>query len=406
MNEAISTHSRKTRTATSKPPAGLRHRTPEFRTYAGADALDRLSLELTRSGAQSVFLVCSRTLARNERVFSRVTDVLGNRLSATFDGVQRHSPIEVVETVRDQILAAGADAVVVLGGGSAIVTARAASVLAAERRPIGDLATRRGSDGCVINPKMPAPKLPQWIVPSTPTTAYAKSGAAMRDSTTGDRVALYDPKARGRAVFFDPDVIATAPMSLVRSAALNALSMSVEGLLATENDPLAEALLAQGVKELVTFLPQVRADGSDGHARSRVMMGALLAGQGSDFAGGGLALALAHAIGPRYALPNGVVEAVLLPHAFGFAAEAVPERVSVVAAALGVPGTTSASGIGGRLREFLGGLGMPTRFRDLGVEEVSLDDAVAHAAGDWAISPRIPRQADAGQLRGIVANAW
>ncbi|MGW2650790.1 iron-containing alcohol dehydrogenase family protein [Streptomyces sp. NPDC001393] len=384
----------------------LRHRTPEYRTYAGGNALDDLSRELTRNGAQAVFLVSTGSLARNERVFSRVTDAIGDRLAATFDGVQQHSPIEVVKAVRDQMLEVGADAVVVLGGGSAIVTARAASVLAGERRPISDLATRRGADGRVVNPKMPAPKLPQWIVASTPTTAYAKSGAAMRDTTTGDRVAVYDPKARARGVFFDPDVIATAPASLVRSAALNALSMAVEGLLATGDDPLAEALLAQGAKELVTFLPQVCDGGTDGHARSRVMMGALLAGQGSDFAGGGLALALSHAIGPRSASPNGVVEAVLLPHTLRFTAAAVPDRVPVVAAALGAPSTTSAEGVSDILQEFLGRLGLKVRLQDQGVDEASLDEAIAHAAGDWAISPRIPRQADAGQLRAIVTDAW
>ena len=67
---------------------------------------------------------------------------------------------------------------VAVGGGSSVVTARAATILLGEGRDVRELCTRREADGRLVSPKLAAPKLPQWVVPSSPTTAYAKAGAA------------------------------------------------------------------------------------------------------------------------------------------------------------------------------------------------------------------------------------
>ena len=59
-----------------------------------------------------------------------------------------------------------------------------------------DLCTTRGPDGRLSSPKLLAPKIPNWVVPSTPITAYAKAGTAVRDPDTDERLALFDPKTR------------------------------------------------------------------------------------------------------------------------------------------------------------------------------------------------------------------
>src|SRR5205823_10342577 len=126
----------------------------------------------------------------------------------------------------------------------AIVTARAATILLAEKQDVRALCTRREPDGRLVSPRLRAPKLPLWIVPSTPTTAYAKAGSAVRDPATGERLALYDPKTRAQGIVLDPAMALTAPPRLTWSAALNVFSMAVEGLQSRHVDPLADALLA------------------------------------------------------------------------------------------------------------------------------------------------------------------
>lgn len=387
------------------PVYGLRHFTPAFRIFAGTNALDALPDELARCKVTKVLLICSGSAMRHEPTMVRMRGLLGSRLAGVFAEVQRHSPAPVVEMARDQILGVSADGVVVLGGGSAIVTARAACVLAGERRVIGELATYRDANGRAVNPRMSAPKIPQWIVPSTPIPAYAKTGAALLDSG-GHRVAIYDPKARAQGVFLDPVIAATAPASLVRSAAMNAFSMAVEGLLSSRNDPLAEALFAQALRDFATCLPHVREDGSDSDLRVRVMLASLMAGQGSDFTGGGLLLSLSHAIGPRCGLPNGLVEAPLIPHVLRFVSAAVSDRLPVVADAFGLSRGAGIGEICDAVYSFVRCLNLPVRLRDLDIPQQVLDGAPEHAAHDWANTPRLPRQANAEQFKAILSNAW
>lgn len=169
-----------------------------------------------------------------------------------------------------------------------------------------------------ISPRLLAPKIPNWVVPTTPITAYAKAGSAVRDPDTGERLALFDPKTRAQGIFLDPAMALTAPAGLASAAALNAFAMAVESLQASPDDPLAEALLVHALRILVQWLPRLAAAPDDAEPRLRLMLAALLCGQGSDYVGGGLAQALSHAAGPRSSVANGVIETLLLPHTMRF----------------------------------------------------------------------------------------
>jgi len=384
----------------------LRHTTPAFRTFCGPDALDALPRKLDRLGARRVVLVYGRSMKRETAILGRIASVLGDRLAGHFDGVVAHSPVPAVEAARDTLADHQADAVVALGGGSAVVTARAAVILLAEQRPVRELCTYRDRDGRLRSPRLEAPKIPTWVIASTPTTAYAKAGSAVRDPVTGDRLALYDPKTRAQAVFLDPDVAMTAPRDLVHASALNAFSMCIESLQSTVDNPLAEGLLVQALRLLVRWLPQLDpADGPD--TRLRLMVAAVLAGQGSDAYGGGLAQALSHAIGPRSGGANGVVEAVLLPHAMRFNQPVTRDRLANLAQILHAtdahpePGADPIETVAQLMRT----MGVPPRLRDIGVVQESLPEIARHALDDWAIT-QIPRSIDADQVMDLLAHAW
>lgn len=389
-------------------PLRLKHATPAYRTFASPDALDALPRELDRLGVRRAVLVYGRSLKRETAILDRIAAVLGDRLAGHFDGVVAHSPVPAVEAARDALVEHRADGVVALGGGSAVVTARAAIILLAEQRSVRELCTYRDSDGRLRSPRLEAPKIPTWVVASTPTTAYAKAGSAVRDPATGERLALYDPKTRAQAVFLDPDVALTAPHDLVRSSALNAFAMTVESLQSTVDNPLAEALLVQALRLLVRWLP--RLDTADGpEARLRLMVAAVLAGQGTDAYGGGLAQALSHAVGPRSQVANGVVEALLLPYAMRFNEPVTADRLANLGEILRATDAHAALGTNAdpidTITRLVRAMGVPSRLRDVGVAQASFPEIVRHALDDWAIT-QAPRPIDAEQLLELLTSAW
>lgn len=382
----------------------LRHVTPAFRTYAGADSLRRLTTELDRAGLERAVIVTVAPVFENVGAAEHLREVLGDRLVGVYDRVAEHSPLPTVLEVRDFLADNAADVVIAVGGGSAVVTARAASILLAEGGNIRDLCTRRTADGSLTSPRLSAPKLPQWVIPSTPTSAYAKAGAAVRDPETGERLALFDPKIRAQGVILDPVLAGTAPAGLVQSASLNVFSMAVEGLLSRSADPLADALLAQALRSVALWLPRLHEDPDATEPRLQLMLAALLSGQGSDFTGGGLAQALSHAIGPRSSAANGTVEALLIPHAARFVADVVADRFALVGDVLQVADHAPAAVIAA-VDELIESFGVPARLRDIDVTEDALTECADHSMDDWAItaSPRVPTR---DEIIGLLTAAW
>lgn len=382
------------------------HLQPAFRTHWGDGALAMLPRELDRIGAHRAVVFCGASIAREGALLARVEAALGTRLAGRFDGVRAHSPVPAVQAGARLLHEARADAVVAVGGGSAVVSARAAAILLAEGRDVRALCTRRSADGRLVSPKLEAPKLPQFVVATTPSTAFAKAGSAVRDPDGGERLALFDPKTRAQAVFLDPAAAATAPVAVVEGAALNAMAMAVEALGSPIDDPLADAALRQSLVLAARWLPALR-DGDGQAARVPLMLAALLAGQGTDHKGGGLAGSLSHAIGPRSTVSNGHVEAIVLPHSMRYNAPVTAARLAAVAEALGGarddgdPAQRALDAI----ERLLAALPIPRRLRDAGLAQDALDAVVAHAMDDWFLQ-RNPRPVDAEQLRALLAAAW
>ena len=158
-----------------------------------------LPRELDRLGCRRALVVCGRSMQAHTAVMDHIVANLSSRCVGFFADVKEHSPLPTVETAARDLVRLEADALIAIGGGSAIVTARAASILAAEGRDARELCTRRGPDGALTSPRLLKPKLPIWIVPSTPTTAYGKAGSAVRDPGTGGGWPFSTPRPERRA---------------------------------------------------------------------------------------------------------------------------------------------------------------------------------------------------------------
>lgn len=382
----------------------FQHLAAAQRVFCGADSLASLGRELDRLGCTRAAIVCGASLARNAQAMARVLDAVGTRHAGVVIGAAEHSPMPAVLEAARELHRLQADAVIAVGGGSAIVTARAASIVLAEGPDVSRLCTQQDARGQWISPRLAQPKLPQFVVPTTPTTACVKAGSAVLDVATGQRRALFDPKTRAQALFVDPELVATAPGPLVLSASMNTLAMAVEGLESPQAHPFSDALLMQSLRLLSGHLPLADSPA----ARCHLVLAAALCGQGTDFGGAGLASVLGHAMGHSQGVANGLVNAVVLPHTMRFNAPATARGVPQVAIALGAeshpaPGIDEAIA---RVEALLKTLGLPRRLRELGVSLSALPAVADKAMGDWFLQ-RNPRPVrGAAELQAVLEAAW
>jgi alcohol dehydrogenase class IV len=375
------------------------HVSPELRVYHGEDSLVALKRELDRAGCRRVGVICGRTIGRSAEL-KQLVELLGSTLAGVSMSAREHSPVASVEEAAHAFAEWDVDGIVAVGGGSAVVTARAASILLGEKRPIAELATRRLPDGTFDSPRLNAPKVPVYAVPTTPSTAFAKAGTAVH-SADGARLAMFDPKTRAKAIFIHPAFVRTAPQELLRSAALNAFTNAVEALESPKCDPFSEAFLMQALRLIRVGLV---AGAEDNDTPERLVVAALLCGRGTEQGGTGLTSVLAHAIGARAHVANGIVGAVVLPHTMRYNAPVTGVRAPALFEALsahagdGAPSDAVAS--------LLARLPVPRTLREVGIGRSDLMPIAEAAMGDWFISRNARPVKDVASLMGVLEAAF
>ena len=387
-------------------PLSFQYVGAELRLYCGEKSLAALARELERNGCRRAVVVCGRTVGRSGAM-DALRSALGPALVGESTSARPNSPLPDVEATARVLEELSADAVIAIGGGSAAVTARAASILLAEKKPAENLCTRRLPNGEFESPRLNAAKLPQFVVPTTPSTAFVKVGSAVHDVQTGERLALFDPKTRAKAIFLHPAFLATAPSQLIQTASLNTLSTAVEALESPRCDPVSEAMLVHSLRLTAQYLD--RSAPEDTMACQSLAVAAVLCGRGTDQAGGGLASVLAHAIGHRSNVANGIVNAIVLPHTIRFNAPEIRESAARIAEALRLHGGSQpleATDVVEALETLLGRLSIPRRLRDIGVAHEHLAEIADAAMADYFISRNPRRVSDAQELVKVLEPAW
>ena len=359
----------------------LRHLSSPLRLFAGSGCLSHLRAELARAGCSRVVVLGSPSLAESP-VMASVVAACGEACVATLADARQNAPRQAVEHLRDAIRAVGADGVVAVGGGSVMVSARAALILLAEDKPLETLCTRIDQTGQPISPRLSAPKLPIFAVPTTPTTAVAKAGSAVSDG--GHRRTLFDPKTRPAAIFLEPAGLDGTPEAVINRALANTLVSTVEGLLAA-TDPLAEGQLRQALRLL----------GPD-RSRQDQAIAAILCAQGTDHTGLGLATVLSHALTAVTGLEGGTAKAIVLPHVLPLCS---PDGLARLADGWGCPAADLPDCLSFALRR----VEPMRRLQDCGLAKNSLAAVADACLQDWFFRAA-PTSRD--QILSVLRAAW
>ena len=108
--------------------SSYQHVSPELRVFHGVESLSALKRELERARCRRAVIVCGRTVSRSPEL-QLLREVLGDGLAGVAAVAREHSPVSGVEEAARFLEGAQADSILAVGGGSAVVTARAAAIL-------------------------------------------------------------------------------------------------------------------------------------------------------------------------------------------------------------------------------------------------------------------------------------
>jgi maleylacetate reductase len=283
-----------------------------------------------------------------------------------FHGVRRHVPADTVAAAREE--ARGADGLVALGGGSAIDTAKAVSAETG---------------------------LPVVSVPTTYSGAEWTPGFGVRDEERGIKGGGGGSHPVG--IVYDVELTIGLPESETGGTAMNALAHCAEALYVSGRNPRSNAEALAGARLISGALPHVLEDPGDRERRRELLEGAMHAGAALAGAGLGLAHAMAQALGGRYGISHGALNAICLPPALRFNEPVATAEIARFGEAMSADAIVRTEALA-RLAGF-------RCLRELGVPEPELP-LVAEATAVRAGARANPRPASPAEIAELLQSVW
>jgi maleylacetate reductase len=333
------------------------------RVIFGFGTRTRVPDELARLGVnRPILLATSRTRAEALRA------ELGVEMAGTFAEAAMHTPVHVTERALAAVVAARADGLVALGGGSATGLAKA-------------IALRTD--------------LPQLILPTT--YSGSEMTPVLGETSDGRKKSQRSPKVLPETVIYDVELTLTLPPRVSVTSGMNAIAHIVEGLYAQDRNPITSLMSLEAFRALARGLPVIVNDPQNRAARADALYGAWLCSTVLGSVGMALHHKICHVLGGTFDLPHAETHTVILPHAASFNARAVADLLAPVAEIL------HSAGPGQGLFDLAKKLQAPVSLKEIGMAYDGLDKAADQVMESPYYNPRQPSREE---VRALLDDAF
>ncbi len=340
------------------------------RVIFGDGSRTRVVDELNLLRADRVMLIATGSAGA---VADELAAALGRNVVLRWDEVAQHVPLDLAERAREAAAEAFVDAIVCVGGGSAVGLAKAVALTA--RRPIV--------------------AIPTTYAGSEQTTIYAVTSEQHKQ--TGNSISVLP-----RSVIYDPELTLDMPAGITGPSAFNALAHAVEALYAPGNTPVTTVYALQGARAIHRSLARVVAAPRDLEARGELLYGAYLCGVALGATGAGLHHKICHVLGGTFDLVHADAHSVILPHSVAFNAPVLPDEMAELSDVLGGADPAAA------LWDLAVAAQVPTTLAALGLVAADLPAAAERIEAEVAKipAPGNPRPCTADDVLALLQRAY
>ena len=363
-------------------------------SYHGAGAIQEIVGEVQRGGYKHIF-VCTDPDLVKFGVTSKVTDLL-EKNDIQFTVYKEIKPNPTIQNVQDGVAAfkgCNADAIIAVGGGSSMDTAKAIGIIIANP----EFADVRSLEGVAPTKNHAVPTI---AVPTTAgTAAEVTINYVITDVEKQRKFVCVDPNDIPAVAVIDPDMMASMPKSLTAATGMDALTHAIEGYITKAAWELTDMFHLEAIKLISQSLRDAVAGKQEG--RKGMALAQYIAGMGFSNVGLGIDHAMAHTLSAHYDTPHGVACAMLLPLAMEFNKEHTGERYREIARAMGVANVDAMSEAEYRdaaiaaVKKLSEDVGIPAKNEK--IREEDLDILAKDALAD-ACYPGNPREATKEQV--------
>ena len=264
--------------------------------YFGDDALDRLRLIEYKK-----VLIITDPFVIESGMIRLVEDKLkaANINFSVFSDVVPDPPVSKITKGVQFLHETKPDAIITIGGGSAIDSAKA----------IKEIYTKVNN----------LPKLPLIAIPTTSGTGSEVTAfSVISDTENNKKIPLISDDMIPDEAILDVEFVKSVPADITANTGMDVLTHAIEAYVSKNNNEFSAALAEKAVEICGAFLLRSYLSNNDIHARKKMHVASCLAGLAFNSASLGINHSIAHALGAKFHIPHGKANAIVLPHVIEF----------------------------------------------------------------------------------------
>ena len=306
-----------------------------------------------------------------------------------FEDVVADPPAQVVEAAVALAQEKQVEAVVSIGGGSALDTAKLVAYLARSDDRLDDIYGVGLAKG---------QRLPLLLAPTTAGTGSEVTPIAIVTTPTTEKKGVVSARLLPDWAILDPELTLGLPPPVAAATGIDAMVHAIEAYTSRhKKNPISDQLARQALALLSANIREACRNGSDREARGAMLLGSMLAGMAFANAPVAAVHALAYPIGAIFHVPHGLSNALVLMGVLRFN---LPEAQGLYAELAPVldPGTQSLP-VPERAQAFVDALasicrdcGVPASLAEVGVSEADLPRLAEDAMKQTRLLVNNPRE--------------
>ncbi|MET1030151.1 iron-containing alcohol dehydrogenase [Domibacillus tundrae] len=355
--------------------------------HFGLNKIEQLDQQL--SNVNRAFIVTDKGVL-NSGLVEHVTKILEKNATAyvIYDEVEPDPSVETVDKVAEVFQQEEGDALIAIGGGSPIDTAKGVRVIASNGGSIRDYAG--------VNLVKQSSSIPLIAIPTTSGTGSEVTiFAVFSDWEENRKVTVTSPALAPDISIVDPKMTMTAPPRITAASGFDAYAHAAETFVSRASQPASDALALSAMRTVHKYLRRAVYNGGDVEARVKMAEASLLAGMAFNQSYLGLTHAIGSALSGHAHVSHGVAIGLLLPAVMRYNSISQLDKHVEMARVfrevdLSMPEWKSIDQLIEDVTRLRNDVGLPQRLQQVGVEEDQLKAIAADSikSGMWKFNPR------------------
>lgn len=287
--------------------------------YSGENALENLKTVVQNAGKVGIFT--DKGILRTGLVELPLAKLRESGVDAViFSDLPPEPSYLQVQKLVDEFRASGCDFILAVGGGSAMDTAKLASLLATDRYTVKDL---------LEDPGLATKTVPSCMIPTTAGTgSEATPNAIVAVPEKELKVGIVNPGMVPDYVILDAGMVRKLPRQIAAATGVDAMAHAIECFTGRKSNPFSDAFALEAFDLIMNNIERACDDETALAEKNRMQLAAFYAGVAIACSGTTAVHALSYPLGGKYHIAHGVSNAMLLVPVMRFNEPAIRSRLA------------------------------------------------------------------------------